>query len=146
KLKALSRREGATLFMMLLTAWHVVLARHSGQTDIMVGTAVANRRQKETESLIGFFLNMLVMRANLGGNLTVSELIRQVRRVALEAYENQDLPFEKVVEALQPERSLAIAPLFQVLFILQNTQQERLELTGLSIDNLATRLDVAKYD
>lgn len=146
ELKSLGRRQGATLFMLLLSAWYIVLARHSGQRDITVGTAVANRREKEIDNLIGFFLNMLVMRANVGSNSTVSDLIRQVRTVALEAYENQDLPFEKVVEAIQPERSLTVAPLFQVLLVLQNTQQERLELTGLCIDNLATRLDVAKYD
>src|ERR671914_472306 len=119
-LKALSQRAGVTLFMTLLGAFMVVLARYSRQEDIVVGSPIANRTHSQTEGLIGFFVNTLVLRADLSGDPPFEELLRRVRRVALEAYAHQEVPFERVVEALQPERSLSHSPLFQVMFALQN--------------------------
>ncbi len=120
RVKALSRKEGATLYMTLLAAFGVLLHRYSDQADIVVGTDVANRNRGEIEGLIGFFVNQLVMRVDLSGNPTFRELLGRVRRVALGAYAHQDLPFERLVEALRPERLLSRAPLFQVKMILQN--------------------------
>ncbi|MGH9893434.1 MAG: condensation domain-containing protein, partial [bacterium] len=114
--KALSRREKATLFMTLLAAFQVLLCRYTGQEDIVVGTPIANRSRVEFEGLIGFFLNTLALRADLSGNPSFLELLARVREVAFEAYAHQELPFEKLVEELQPERSLSRNPLFQVLF------------------------------
>jgi non-ribosomal peptide synthetase component F len=119
-LKALSPKEGVTLYMALLAAFQTLLYRYTGQEDIVVGSPIANRNRREIEGLIGFFVNTLVLRSNFTGNPTFRELLAQVRQVALEAYEHQDLPFEKLVEELKPERSLSYSPLFQVMFVLQN--------------------------
>jgi acyl carrier protein len=118
--KALSRKEGATLFMVLLAAFDSLLYCYTSQEDMVVGTDVANRNRSEVEGLIGFFVNQLVMRVSLSGNPEFRELLARVREVALGAYAHQDLPFEKLVEALNPERSLSRTPLFQVKMILQN--------------------------
>jgi len=120
-LAGLARRQGATLFMVLVAAWKVLLYRYTGQPDIVVGTPIANRNRTELEQLIGFFVNTLVLRTTLSGQLTFLELVSRVREVTLGAYAHQDLPFEKLVEELQPERNLNHNPLFQVLFALQNT-------------------------
>jgi amino acid adenylation domain-containing protein len=142
----LSRREGATLFMTLFSAFVTLLYRYSGQHDILVGTAIANRNRAETETLIGFFVNTLVLRTRLSERMTFRELLDQVCENALDAYAHQDLPFEKLVEELQPERTLSNSPLFQVLFHLQNAVTESLDLSGLSMDELETETETAKFD
>ena len=125
-LKELSRRSGATLFMTLLAGFKVLLARYSGQDDLLVGIPIAGRTRKETESLIGFFVNTLVMRGDLSGRPGFEELLARVRETALGAYAHQDLPFEKLVEELRPERDRSRSPLFQVMFQLLNTPREGL--------------------
>ncbi|HEU4558809.1 MAG TPA: amino acid adenylation domain-containing protein [Longimicrobium sp.] len=130
-LKALSQRHGATLFMTLLAGWATVLARLSGQDDVVVGTPSANRGQAEIEGLIGFFVNTLALRVELSGATTVAELLGQVRARALEAQRHQDVPFEQVVERLRPVRSLAHTPVFQVTFAWQNAPDESLDLPAL---------------
>ncbi|MBW4632890.1 MAG: amino acid adenylation domain-containing protein [Iphinoe sp. HA4291-MV1] len=136
KLKTLSQQSGVTLFMTLLAAFATLLSRYSGQEDIVIGSPIANRNRSEIESLIGFFTNTLVLRTQFQGNPTFSELLEQVREITLGAYAHQDLPFEKLVEELQPERSLSHSPLFQVMFILQNAPMGKLELPGLTITPL----------
>ncbi|QSQ26379.1 non-ribosomal peptide synthase/polyketide synthase [Pyxidicoccus parkwayensis] len=133
-IKALAQREGATPFMVLLAAFQTVLARHAGQEDVSVGTAIANRTHAETEGLIGFFVNTLVLRARLHGNPTFRELLAQVREATLGAYAHQEVPFEKLVEELKPERDLSRSPLFQVMFVLQNTPASSVALTGLRME------------
>jgi len=117
---ALAQNEGATLFMTLLAAFKVLLYRYTGQEDVIVGSPIANRRQTETESLIGFFLNNLALRSNLSGNPDFREVLARVKRTALDAYANQDVPFERLIEALKPERDLSRTPIFQVYFNLFN--------------------------
>ena len=146
KLHQLSRREGATLFMLLLAGWQLVLSRHSRQKDIAVGTPVAGRGRQETENLIGFFVNTLVLRTDLDGNPTVSGFLKRVKQVALNAFEHQDLPFEKLVENLQPDRTEGHTPLFQVMLSLQNTRQEQLQLPGLQLSEFVTGAHTAKFD
>jgi Condensation domain len=119
-LKALSQREGVTLFMTLLAVFKTLLYRYTGQTDMVVGTPIANRNRGELEGLIGFFVNTLVLRTDLSGNPTFRQLLQRTRQVTLGAYEHQDLPFERLVEDLQPERHLNHSPLFQVVFAFQN--------------------------
>lgn len=145
-LKELSRREGSTLFMTLLAAFSTLLYRYSGQRDILVGTPIANRNRAETESLIGFFVNTLIFRTRLSEQMTFRELLGQVREVALEAYAHQDLPFEKLVEELQPERSLSHSPVFQVMLDLQNAPMHDLELQGLRLTPLPFDSLMAKFD
>jgi amino acid adenylation domain-containing protein len=124
-LRALAQAEGATLFMVLLGAFALLLARISGQPDIVTGTPIANRTREETEDLIGFFVNTLVLRTRIDGNASFRALLADVRETTLAAYAHQDLPFERLVEELQPERSLAYNPLFQVLFALQTDGETR---------------------
>ncbi len=131
-LHTLSEREGATLFMTLLAAFKILLHRHSGQDHVTVGSPIAGRNYKEIEGLIGLFVNALVLRTELSGNPTFRELLRRVRATALGAYAHQDLPFEKLVEELRPERDLSRAPLFQVFFNMLSYDHERLELDGLT--------------
>jgi amino acid adenylation domain-containing protein len=145
-LKELSRREGATLFMTLLAAFQALLSRHTGQEDLVVGTPVAGRQLLETEGLIGFFVNTLALRTDLSGDPTFRELLARVRETALGAYAHQDVPFERLVEELQPERDLSRAPLFQVMFGLQNTPRETLELPGLRLSAAAPENETAKFD
>jgi amino acid adenylation domain-containing protein len=132
-LRNLSRRVEATLFMTLMAAFKVVLMRYSGLEDISVGTVIANRARKEVEGLIGFFVNTLVMRTDLSGNPSFSELLKREREVALGAYAHQELPFEKLVEELNPERDLSRNPLFQVMMTLQHARSETLDLPGVKL-------------
>jgi microcystin synthetase protein McyA len=146
KLQALCRQQGVTLFMTLLSAYAILLSRYSGQQDMIIGSPIANRNRKETESLIGFFVNTLVLRVDLSEEITFEELLARVRKVALGAYGHQDVPFEKLVEELQPERSLSHSPLFQVMFALQNAPMEDLELSDLQLSPLESSSTTAKFD
>jgi amino acid adenylation domain-containing protein len=128
---ALGRRERVTLYMMLLAAFEALLSRYTGQEDIVVGTDIANRTREELEGLIGFFVNMLTLRVDLSGEPTFSELVGRVREVCLGAYANQDVPFERLVEELRPERSLSHNPLYQVVFTYTDAPAEGLSLPGL---------------
>ncbi len=145
-LKSLSRREGVTLFMILLAAFHTLLHRYTGQDDITVGSPIAGRTRAEIEGLIGFFVNTLVLRTDLSGNPSFRQLLDRVREVALGAYAHQDLPFEKLVEELQPERNLSHSPLFQVMFALQNVPRVAIELPGLTLSSMTVDSGTAKFD
>ncbi|MDJ0702179.1 MAG: condensation domain-containing protein, partial [Leptolyngbyaceae cyanobacterium MO_188.B28] len=145
-LKALSQQAGTTLFMTLLAAFATLLARYSGQDDILVGSPIANRTRPEIKPLIGFFANTLVLRIQMQGNPTFEELLNQVRQVALDSYVHQDLPFEKLVEELQPQRSLTLSPLFQVMFVFQNAPIKPLELPELTITPINNQESSAKFD
>jgi hypothetical protein len=144
--KALGRREGSSLFMALLSTFAVLLAYRSGQEDLAIGTDVANRNVRETEGLIGFFVNQLVLRLDLSGDPTGRELIARARRVSLEAYAHQDLPFEKLVEILSPPRELNRTPLFQVKLVLQNAPRPPLAAAGLTLAPLDLETGTAKFD
>ncbi|NEO43705.1 MAG: amino acid adenylation domain-containing protein, partial [Moorea sp. SIO4A3] len=146
KLQQLSRNSGSTLFMTLEAAFATLLYRYSGQFDILIGTPIANRNRHEIEALIGFFVNTLVLRTRFEDNPNFSELLKQVRETTLIAYEHQDVPFEQVVEALQPQRSLSHSPLFQVMFVLQNAPMGTLDLPGLSLSQLNQDSTIAKFD
>ncbi|MBX3328845.1 MAG: amino acid adenylation domain-containing protein [Nitrospira sp.] len=146
RLRALSRKQGVTLFMTLLAAFNTLLFRTTGQEDILIGTDVANRNREETECLVGFFVNLLPLRSDLRGNPTFLELLAQVRRTALEAYAHQDLPFEKIVEALKLKRDLGGNPLVQALLVLQNVPPPSMELPGLEVGALEFESEVARFD
>ena len=135
-LETLSQQTGVTLFMLLLAAFQTLLHRYTGQDDLAVGSPIANRNRSELEGLIGFFVNSLVLRTNFSGNPTFRTLLRQVQATALAAYAHQDLPFEKLVESLQPTRDFSCNPLFQVVFALQNTPIAPLQLPGLTLSPL----------
>jgi len=145
-LKQLSQQQGVTLFMTLLAAFNTLLYRYTDQEDILVGSAIANRTQAETEGMIGFFVNTLVLRCDLSGNPSFRELLGRVRDVALAAYTHQDLPFEVLVEALQPQRNLHGNPLFQVMCSLQNAPVPPLALPGLTLESLKTDTGTALVD
>ncbi len=146
QLTKLSQEQGVTLFMTLLAAFDTLLYRYTGTEDILVGSPIANRDRSEIEGLIGFFVNTLVMRTNLVGNPSFSELLGRVREMAMEAYTHQDLPFEMLVEALQPERDLSHTPLFQIMFVLQNAPTSELELTGLTASLLPIKGTTSRFD
>ncbi len=146
QLKALSRREGVTPFMTLLAAFFTLLSRHTGQTDLVVGSPIANRTRVELESLIGLMMNTLVLRADLSGNPTFRELLARVGRSCVEAYAHQEMPFEKLLEELNPERTLSHSPLFQVLVTLQNAPAVAPRLEGLSVTPLPVEVETSKFD
>ena len=145
-LKTLSQREGVTLFMTLLAAFDTLLLRHTGQEDLLVGSPIAGRSRVETEGIFGLFVNTLVLRANLSGNPTFRELLQRVREVALGAYAHQDLPFEKLVEELRPERRLGHNPLFQVMFVFQNVPVGELTLAGLTLEPFRIDRELSMFD
>ena len=146
QLRELSRGEGVTLYMTLLGAFDVLLYYYTRNEDIVVGTDVSNRNLIEVEGLIGFFVNQLAMRMNLSGDPTFRELLKQVRRVSLEAYAHQEIPFDRLVDAVRQERSLKYSPLFQVKLILQNTPTAAIKTPGLTLSPVAIKLDVAQLD
>ncbi|HEY0603503.1 MAG TPA: amino acid adenylation domain-containing protein, partial [Herpetosiphonaceae bacterium] len=145
-LSAFTQREGVTLFMTGLATLQVLLARYSRQTDLAVGTPIANRTRHETEELIGCFVNTLVLRSRLSLRGSVRDLLQHVRSVALEAYAHQDVPFEEVVDALQPERDLSRTPLFQVMFVLQNAPLAPLTLPDVAIERFQLPSTTSKFD
>lgn len=146
QLRLLGRQQDATLFMVLLAAFNVLLSRYSGQNDLCVGTPVANRNRLEIEGLIGFFINTLVLRTDLSGNPPFTTLLQRVREVCLGAQTHQDLPFEKLVEELAPVRDMSHHPLFQVMLALQNTPETALEIEGLRITPELMETGAAKFD
>jgi amino acid adenylation domain-containing protein/non-ribosomal peptide synthase protein (TIGR01720 family) len=145
-LQSFSRQENTTLFMTLLAAFQVLLSRYSGQTDIVVGSPVANRNRAETEGLIGFFVNTLALRADLSGNPSFHEALKRVREACLDAYDHQDLPFEKLVDEVQVRRDMSRNPLFQAMFVLQNTPGGEINLPGLTLSFLPIENETAKFD
>lgn len=145
---ALARQEGATLFMVLLAAFELLLSRYSGQRELLVGTAVANRHRPEDETLIGLFVNTLVLRGDLTGNPTTRQLIARARDVCIGAFANEDMPFEKLVDILRPERELSRNPIFQVMLVLQNTPHDPfagagLDVRSVPVDRGASQLDLS---
>jgi non-ribosomal peptide synthetase component F len=146
QLKELSRREGITLFMLVLAAFQTLLSWYTKREDIVIGTPVAGRNRVEIEHLIGFFVNNLVLRTNLGGNPTFRELLRRVREVSIGAYTHQDVPFEKLVEELAPERNLSHMPLVQVMLVMQNNPTTSLRLDNLELRHADMRSEVARMD
>jgi amino acid adenylation domain-containing protein len=145
-LKNLSRQQGVTLFMTLLTAFKILLYRYTGQTDILVGSPIANRNRAEIETLIGFFVNVLVLRTELSSDLSFQDLLARVKSTALEAYVHQDLPFEKLVEEIQPQRDLSYNPLFQVMFVLQNVPISNPSLSDVSVTYEEGYNETSKFD
>ncbi|NEQ80495.1 MAG: amino acid adenylation domain-containing protein, partial [Moorea sp. SIO2I5] len=146
KLQALSQGSGATLYMTLLAAWATLLYRYSAQEDIAIGSPIANRTRQEIEPLIGFFANTLVLRNDLSGNPSFLELLARVRSCAMDAYANQDVPFEQLVEVLKPERSLSHSPIFQVMFGFQQAQIQKQELPSLTLTPLVLKSAIVKFD
>jgi amino acid adenylation domain-containing protein len=146
RLNDVCSRTNATMFMVLLSAFKVLLHRYTEQEDIIIGSPVANRNRDELEPLIGFFVNTLALRTDLSRNPSFTELVGRVRRICLDAFANQDYPFEKIVDDLQPERDLSRNPLFQVMFALQNAPEERLAIPGLSFTTLELKRTAAQFD
>ena len=144
--KALSQREGATLFMILLAAFQTLLFRYSGQDDIVVGSPIAGRTRLETENLIGAFVNTLALRSDLSGNPTFREFLSRVRETALESYTHQEVPFERLVEELRPDRSTNRTPLFQAMFALQNSTAPEIAVAGLTLRALKLNRTKSKFD
>ncbi|MFL6233221.1 MAG: amino acid adenylation domain-containing protein, partial [Thermoanaerobaculia bacterium] len=145
-LEALARRHDATLFMLLLAALQTLLGRHAGQEDVVLGSPIANRTRAEIEPLIGFFVNSLALRGDLSGDPPFGEMVARARRSALEAYSHQDLPFERLVEELRPERRLSHNPIFQVMVAVQNTPLRPFELPGLAFAPVGFAFPATRFD
>jgi non-ribosomal peptide synthetase component F len=146
EIKALSRREGVTLFMTLLASFKVLLSRYSGQKDIIVGALIGNRDSIGLERLIGYFINTLPLRTDLSGDPSFRELLARVREVALDAYAHQELPFEKLVDELQPERRINKTPLFRTTFELRNTSKPSAQIPGLTITPVGIQSELVQFD
>jgi len=146
KMKLFSRQEGASVFMTLLAIYQALLSRYTGQTDFGVGTPITNRRHMKMEGMIGFCVNTLIMRANLKGEPTFKEVLERVRKATLEAFDHQDLPLEKLVEELSPERQFSGSPLFQVTFTFMGGKAVPLELAGVEMRPMAPEITTSKYD
>jgi len=145
-LAQLAESRGTTLFMVLMAAFQTLVWRYTSIEDILIGTPIAARNDAQFEKLIGFFVNTLVIRGDLSGNPSFLELLRRTRETTLEAYEHQDLPFEKLVEALKPKRSLSYTPLFQIMFVFQNAPRQILDLPGLCLEEIEFDSGSAKFD
>ncbi|MGH7929303.1 MAG: condensation domain-containing protein, partial [Candidatus Binatia bacterium] len=145
-LKALSRKEGVTLFMTLVAAFQTLLYRYTGQEDLTIGSPIANRTRTEIEGLIGFFVNTMVLRSKISGAPTFKKHLAQVKELALDAYACQDVPFEKLVEEIHPQRSLNHTPLFQVLFNMMNLEDAQLDLCGLTVERILSSSGESKFD
>src|SRR5206468_3029752 len=146
KLNHLGRRENVTLFMLLLAAFQALLHRYSGQETILTGSPVAGRGHRQTEHLVGLFLNTIALRSDFTGNVLFRDLLQQVKRTALEAFAHDEVPFEKVVDALQRERDTSRPPLVQVMFILQNEPLHLPTLSGLKVHSMTTHNQASKFD
>ncbi|HEU4562901.1 MAG TPA: amino acid adenylation domain-containing protein, partial [Longimicrobium sp.] len=146
RLQALGRSEGATLYMTLLGAFQVLLSKYAGSDDVVVGSPIAGRTRGEVEELIGFFVNTLVLRTDLSGDPSFREVLRRVREATLGAYAHQEVPFEKLVAELQPERSLSHSPLFQVMFTLQGVGGRGDALPGVKVSGFGAAMEIAKFD
>ncbi|WFE47707.1 non-ribosomal peptide synthetase [Verrucosispora sp. WMMD1129] len=146
RLRALTRQEGATPFMTMLAAFTALLSRYSGQDDVVIGAPIANRTRPEIEGLVGFFVNTLALRVDLSGNPTFRDLLSRVRTACLGAYAHQDLPFERLVEELHPQRDLSRSPLFQVSFVFQNIEVPALDLGGLRVSPYTVASTTARFD
>jgi Condensation domain/TubC N-terminal docking domain len=145
-IKTFSQQQGASPFMTLLATLSILLSRYSRQNDLCIGSPIANRTHSQTEGLIGFFVNTLVLRNQINPEQSFIELLQQTRQTCLDAYSHQDIPFEVLVEKLQPERSLSYNPLFQVMFALENNESPDLSLPGLEIEWLGVKGAIAKFD
>ena len=146
RINEISRNEGVTLFMTLLSAFNILLHKLTGEKDISIGTPIANRNRREIENLIGFFVNTLVLRNKIDSRESFIKFMKQVKQTTLRAYDHQDTPFEKLVEAISPERNMAYSPLFQVMLTLQNTPVEEINLYNLKITPFEIESDIAKFD
>ena len=146
-LKMMSRQEGVTLFMLMLAAFKALLYRYTGERDILVGTPIANRKQAEIEGLIGFFVNTLVLRTDLSDEPGFRDLLTRVRETALGAYAHQDVPFEQLVETLQPERDSSRSPIFQVMFMMEHgAGEDAIDLPGLEVSSMEAESGAAKFE
>jgi non-ribosomal peptide synthetase component F len=144
--KEFSQKEGATSFMVLLAAFNALLSRYSGQQHIVLGTDIANRTTAETERMIGFFINLLPLHTDLSGDPNFRQLVSRIREIALGAYAHQDIPFDKLVEDLRPERSLSHNPIVQALFVMQNIPPRQRQLTGVEMRHFPVQITRSKFD
>jgi len=145
-LKAICRKEGVTLFMVLLAGYQILLSRLSGQEQVVVGTDSANRFSVETERMIGFFINLLALKTNFEGNPTFRDVLAQVRETTLACYAHQEMPFDKIVEELRPDRNLSHNPIVQVLFVMQNAPVASKDFCGLRLSGFGASIDKSKFD
>lgn len=146
KLKGICKDEGASMFMIILSAFQTLLYRYSGQNDIFTGTVVANRNREETQNIVGPFMNTLVLRTSFENDPTFIEVLRRVKKMTLDAYTYQQLPFDKLLEEIKPKRDVSMTPLFQVMFIMQNTQKVMLELPGMKAEQINVQSDMSPFD